>query len=69
MLKARTGDRFVFGLSARNIELLQQGRPIHIDLRELGADRGNILIFYGKTEETMKQALLDAGVELPGEKQ
>jgi hypothetical protein len=65
MLKARAGDRFVFGLSAKNIELLMNGHPIDIDLRELGCTSGHVLIFYGKTEGDMKAALEDAGVELP----
>jgi len=64
MLKARSGDRFIFGLSAKNIELLMDGRPIDIDLKELGAD-GHVLIFYGKTEADMKAALEEAGIELP----
>jgi len=65
MLKARAGDRFVFGLSAKNIELLMDGRPIDIDLKELGCDSGHVLIFYGKTEADMKAALEEAGIELP----
>lgn len=65
MLKARAGDRFVFGLSARNIELLMNGQPIDVDLRELGCSSGHVLIFYGKTEADMKDALEEAGIELP----
>lgn len=65
MLKARAGDRFVFGLSAKNIELLMEGKPILIDMRELGMDAGEVVIFYGKTEAQMKDALEEAGIEMP----
>lgn len=65
MLKARAGDRLVFGLSAKNVELLMEGKPIAIDLRELGAS-GSVLIFYGRTEADMKQQLEEAGIELDG---
>lgn len=65
MLKARTGDDLIFGLSARNVELLMQGRPISIDLRDLGLPKGRVMIFYGTTEEAMKAELQKAGVVLP----
>jgi hypothetical protein len=64
VLKARSKDKLVFGLSARNIELLMDGKPILIDLRELGYPEGQVLIFYGTTEEAMKQQLEEAGIEL-----
>jgi hypothetical protein len=53
MLKAKAGDLTIFGLSARNLELLQQGKPIMIDMAELGL-AGRTMIFYGQTEEAMK---------------
>ncbi len=65
MLKARAGDKYVFGLSAKNIERLMDGQPILINMRELGCESGEVVIFYGKTEADMKQALEDAGIELP----
>lgn len=68
MLKARAGDRFVFGLSAKNIELLMEGKPISIDLRELGCDKGSVLIFYGRTEQDMKDSLEEAGIVLDDDK-
>lgn len=66
MLKARSGDKLIFGLSARNIELLMDGRPILIDLKPLGAE-GEIVIFYGTTEAAMKEQLEEAGIELDKE--
>lgn len=54
MLKARSGDNLIFGLSARNVQLLMEGKPISIDLRDLGLEKGRVMIFYGETEEAMK---------------
>lgn len=65
MLKARSDDTVLLGLSEQNIRYLTQGMPIKIDMRELGFSAGNVFIFYGKTEDTMKKALLDAGLQLP----
>lgn len=62
MLKARSGDDLIFGLSARNVELLMQGKPISINLRDLGLDKGRVMIFYGATEEDMKRELESAGM-------
>lgn len=65
MLKARAGDLLIFGLSANNLRLLTDGKPIAIDLKELGLPKGRVFIFYGKTEEDMKRTLLNAGAVLP----
>lgn len=65
MLKARSGDDLIFGLSARNVELLMEGKPISIDLRDLGLEKGRVMIFYGKTETDMKAELEVAGIVLP----
>ncbi|HZO54907.1 MAG TPA: hypothetical protein VFB63_19525 [Bryobacteraceae bacterium] len=64
MLKARAGDRLVFGLSAKNIEYLMEGKPISIDLKDLGLEGGSVVIFYGRTEGDMKRQLDEAGIEL-----
>lgn len=64
MLKARSGDNLIFGLSARNVELLMQGQPISIDLRELGLEKGRVMLFYGTTEQTMKEELQRVGLIL-----
>ncbi len=67
MLKARAGDKFIFGLSAKNIELLMEGKPIAIDLTQLGST-GSVLIFYGRTEADMKDSLEEAGITLDSDK-
>lgn len=65
MLKARSGDDLIFGLSALNVEKLMEGKPIAIDLRELGLPKGRVMIFYGKTEQDMKAELEAVGMIRP----
>ena len=65
MIKARSGDHFIYGLSAGNIERLKQGKPIFFPLSELGMPSGTVTILYGETEEDIKQQLIDAGMRLP----
>lgn len=48
----------VFGLSRQNIEHLQAGEPIHIDMAELGL-RGTVLIIASETEASMARDLAD----------
>lgn len=46
------------GLSARNIRLLMEGKPIYIRLSDLNPNmRGDILVMYGVTEDAMADAL------------
>lgn len=54
MLKARVGDMMLFGLSADNVARLMDGKPILIDLTQLGYEKGNVVIFYGRTETDME---------------
>ena len=58
MIKARAGEHVFFGLSERNLELLRQGKPIKVDLGDLGL-AGCVVIFYGETEEKMREDLID----------
>ena len=50
-----------FGLSEGNIELLKQGKPIIVDLAEMGAD-GKVIIMYGKTEADIMSDLQKAHI-------
>ena len=65
MLKARSGENLIFGLSLRNVQLLMDGKPISIDLRDLGMKEGRVLLFYGATEEAMKAELEKVGMVIP----
>lgn len=53
-----------FGLSEVNIQKLKEGMPILIDAQdtqELLGVQAQIVIFYGKTEESMQEELNTAG--------
>ena len=56
--KGSDGPLIGFGLSRRNIELLKQGKPIKINLADMGLPSGTIMIFYGKTEAAMAKEML-----------
>ena len=60
--KARKGDLYGFGLSARNLELLKQGKPIVIDMMEIGVPNMTIALFYGETEEAITEELKKYGM-------
>jgi len=66
MIKARgtTPDGkpvYVLGLSAMNLKLLREGRPIDVDLSVLGG-RGHVLLLGGETEEAIVQELRSCGL-------
>lgn len=44
-----------FGLSRENINALVLGHPILVDCKELGFENMAITIFFGETEERMKE--------------
>jgi hypothetical protein len=58
MMKVKAGDVYLFGLSDRNLELLKKGMPILIHMETLGGT-GKVVIFYGETEEKMRQDIAE----------
>lgn len=67
----KDGPLIGFGLSKRNIELLQHGKPVVVNLADLGLPPGKIMIFYGKTEKDMAAMLsefIGPGTTVIGEK-
>ena len=65
MLKAKMADGLVLlGLEAQNIKRLLEGKPIVLNLQEIGLPERQIMIFYGATIEDMKAELARAGVHL-----
>ncbi len=67
--KDNGGTIYVLGLSKRNLELLQEGKPIHV----LGADFGlgqddELVVYYGDSEEQMVHDLKALGMDLPDPK-
>lgn len=46
------------GLTAKNVEALKAGRPIHIHSEELGLPwNADIVLFYGETEQALTEEL------------
>ena len=54
MIKFKAGNLYGFGLSKRNLELLQKGMPICAEFEGI-----EFMIFYGKTEEEMRAQLAE----------
>ena len=46
----------LLGLSAKNIEKLKEGKPILVELSELGL-KGKVAIVYGETEDLLARDL------------
>lgn len=64
MVKAKCTDgSLIFGLSAKNLELLKQDRPIEINCAEMYLDQvpPKIVIFYAETEAAMMELFKQAG--------
>lgn len=57
MIKFRKGNLLGFGLSEENIKRLKEGKPILVNLDEMGIPNCQLAIFYGETEATMVQSL------------
>lgn len=58
MIKALSDNLVILGLSKINIERLQSGMPISINLKDLGLPDQPIVIFTGDTEKTMAKEML-----------
>ena len=60
MIKARKGKTIILGLSDQNMKLLRAGKPILFNLKkDLEMDDYDILIFNGRTEESMYESMID----------
>ncbi|NJO63644.1 MAG: hypothetical protein HC836_37280 [Richelia sp. RM2_1_2] len=59
MVKLKKDNTIILGLSDRNIELLKQDKPIKFNLKELGLDDMDVIIFNGKDESAMLDMFLD----------
>jgi len=55
--KSKKGTLIGIGLSFKNLNRLKKGQPIYIDLTKLGEKDGELLIFAGKTENSMAKQL------------
>lgn len=59
MLRAKSHDTFIFGLTKENIKRLKEGKPINVDLSTMGS-KGNIVLFYGRDDEALQSQLEQA---------
>lgn len=55
MVKILANKHVILGLSDINLELLRQGKPIKLNLSELGLPDQPIFIIHGETEQKMKE--------------
>lgn len=58
------GPVFFLGLEAGNVERLKDGRPVLVDLRELGGE-GEVCIAYGETLRDIADEMESHGVKIP----
>ncbi len=65
MIKALHGNRIILGLSDENLRRLQNDEPIVFNLQELGLPDYEVVIFNGKTEQTMETDMKKAGLIHP----
>jgi len=63
VVKARSGDYVILGLSDGNLNLLRAGKPIMFNLSEVGLGQGKLIIMWGRTElEIVEQLNIKAQV-------
>lgn len=64
MIKAKTDNAVIIGLSDENMKRLSIGQPIKFNLKEMGFQDLDVVIFNGRTEESMMQELQNAAIEV-----
>jgi hypothetical protein len=58
MIKALLGTEVaILGLSRRNVDLLLSGKPIMVNLAELGLRHQQVILIAGETEESILEDL------------
>lgn len=63
MLKVKKGDTVLLGLSDINMQRLKEGQPIKFNMSELDLPPMEVVIFNGRTEDSMFLSL-DANIDL-----
>lgn len=59
MLKLTTSKAILLGLSDENLRRLKLGQPIKFNLKEVGLQDMDVVIFNGKDESTMIDMVKD----------
>jgi hypothetical protein len=65
---ARIGERrlLILGLDQKNIEMLQDKKPIHFNGGTVGLDdQMDVVILYGRTLDEIAKELRDTGFDVP----
>lgn len=65
MIKAKKGNMMILGLSDENLKRLKQDQPIKFNMKDIGFDDIDVLIFNGKDEQAMKRMMSDVGLIPP----
>ena len=60
------GPLIFLGLSEGSIVKLKAGKPIIVELAELGL-KGKVIIAYGKTEDALAEEIKNAGINITEE--
>lgn len=55
----------LLGVDRENIRRLTGGEPIKVDLTELGAGDGDVIVVYGETLQSLAGELRAAGIPVP----
>jgi hypothetical protein len=60
IIKHDAGTDLILGVTRGNVDRMVAGKPIRVDLREMEVTAdGNILIFFGETEQDLKDQLAE----------
>ena len=65
MMKLRSGEVVLLGLSDENVRRLKLGQPIKFDGAEVLLPGVTFVIIHGETEAAMERSLIDAGFRIP----
>ena len=58
MIKAKLeSGNVIFGITAENVKRLKEGKPIQINMKELGLGDNKIFIMYGEDEHAILDKL------------
>jgi hypothetical protein len=65
VLKAKAGDLVILGVTRENIERLVEGKPILVNLDELGIPGKSCVIMFGETPVDIITEIKKAGFDIP----
>lgn len=64
-----SGPTIGLGLSRENVNRLVAGQPVRVTFKSVGfQEEGQIVIFFGETEQEMAKQLIDGGLVTPDTK-